>query len=785
MTVLITVLSLSGLSCGDSETSDDDSTSADSDDDDDTEFDDDDFAADDDLDDDDNDTSDDDSDDDDTFDDDTVDDDDDDGQSLPLTCEDGGIFHNGDVTIRQLAHYWFGQDDTAMVYRPQDGRIYIAAATSREVMLYSRSADAAAEEAWQAQFVDCMAKYPDMAVDADGYLHIVYADIWNDTVAYATNRTDNGGWIKEVVDTVGPLGDLPDTSYSPSDTRPLRLALDSQGRAHVVYNHWDTGEFRHAERTAPGVWAIETIQFPGEFLGEELYYGMRAEIAVDANDRVHVVYYYWYAGAWEYYDYGFYAVKSDSEWEISVLRSLFKHGIEQSHFAVLTKDPDGDVVVTFVDDKGRLWTARSVDGKVEYEPFATFKGSTYRLLYDSVGEQHLFHLGGTLSHYTYDGNEWVKESVDVDSSAAYGASILMTPDDKIHYVAQGKFDAYYASNQSGEWENLVVHGKIGRTGSPVIALDGSTPHLVFQRGSEVVHWTLEDGKPVERIIADFGNPYYTFSVGPRALGVDAGGVVHLVYVELEQNSPYEPELTYATFKNGEWNVTKFGIDGLRNFLRAQLILDDADKVHIVTPAYGNGEASIAVIEKDAGEWVAHTTPFDGGNNRLSMAYDAQGTLHIVSGEQHTTPEKRGIFHTSNESGAWETAEKDAVVTGDDIDLVADIAADSTGLMHIAYNAERGPVYVASGTTGRWSAEEIEGRCSSPRIAIEADDTMHVLCDGGPMRLSTKNDSDVWESVVLDPVGVSGSSLNFAFDPSGAAQVAYIASNGVYYLTAPR
>lgn len=84
-----------------------------------------------------------------------------------------------------------------------------------------------------------------LALDATGQARITYFDAAAGDLLYAA--WDGSAWQSETVDSVGDVG------------RTSSLSLDAGGTPHVAYFDATNGDLKFASRTAPGVWAVSTV----------------------------------------------------------------------------------------------------------------------------------------------------------------------------------------------------------------------------------------------------------------------------------------------------------------------------------------------------------------------------------------------------------------------------------------------------------------------------------------------------------------------------------------------
>jgi hypothetical protein len=117
----------------------------------------------------------------------------------------------------------------------------------------------------------------EIAVDADGGVHIAYRDAGAGDLRYA-HRDAGGTWTIDMVDGDGDTG------------QDASIAIDAANGVHIAYSDFTSHDQRYAYRPAGGVWSTETIDTPGRASG-------RASIAVDAWGGVHIAYTFAHEGS--------------------------------------------------------------------------------------------------------------------------------------------------------------------------------------------------------------------------------------------------------------------------------------------------------------------------------------------------------------------------------------------------------------------------------------------------------------------------------------------------------
>ncbi len=107
-----------------------------------------------------------------------------------------------------------------------------------------------------------------IAIDKQNKIHIAYYDWSGQYVKYATNSS--GAWITTTITSVGTSG------YS------LSLVLDSNNKAHIISTGQPRGLFYSTD--ASGSWVTTTIDSTSYFVG------LGSALAIDVNNNLHVCY---------------------------------------------------------------------------------------------------------------------------------------------------------------------------------------------------------------------------------------------------------------------------------------------------------------------------------------------------------------------------------------------------------------------------------------------------------------------------------------------------------------
>ncbi|MCB9475376.1 MAG: hypothetical protein H6685_00780 [Deltaproteobacteria bacterium] len=729
---------LGAVSCGGGDDDDDDASG-------------DDVPDDDSLDDDagDDDTADDDVGDDDTDgnDDDTTDDD----HDLPLSCDEGGVFTDGDVTIRRLAGATPGQNGLAMAYRPQDDRVYIAATSSRELMLYSRPADAASEGPWDKLMIDCMAADPDMVIDTDGYFHIVYGDLWTNELVYATNR---GGWTKEVIEYVGSFEDAPLAESSHSFSHAA-ITTDDEGAPHVVYHRIDSGQAAYAKRDESG-WVVESIDEPRSINNVFYIFGVLPDVEVDADGRVHVMYY----GQGDIQvDEPFltrrfiHQYQENGEWVWEQVPALLNPTADFSDTAALTRDESGKIFVAFRDDD-ELTIGAWDNGNWKFEKPADFPAVMGPVAI-AVGAD-----GDVQVIFVDDENLYFSRQIDGEWDSA---ELVATLDEPVEFpslavdtagtahFAVYQDELYVGSNKSTATTLIVpvTQWMEGRTGS--ILTIGDEVHAVYQDGRKIVHWALIDGKVETRTIDQWSDPDLEFNADPRSLYADSDGTLHFVY-SLSESIP--EDFRYAIFKDQTWSVTSHTVpDASELGIPTILGIDDNNHVVVIEADYDPDPSLIKILYFSDSGISINTASTQWVFSQTGITATSDGAIHLFYDRSSD------ILHLTNADSSWIDAAEDPIQEDDERTNFPDALASTNDTLNITYcGGENGSLLTfVTGVTGNWNIETILGgtvACRFPSLALDTNDHAHIVLyqTEDDNFVSFSNESGEWAFTILDHAG---------------------------------
>ncbi|MFH1228674.1 MAG: DUF2341 domain-containing protein [Planctomycetota bacterium] len=245
-------------------------------------------------------------------------------------------------------------------------------------------------------------------VDSNNKVHIVYYDIYNGDLKYATNASCE--WVKAVIDGV-----------STDAGEYAALALDSNNKAHISYYDKSNAHLKYATN-ASGSWQLSTIDAIDSV-------GFHTAIAIDSNGKAHI----------SYFD--------------SVLSSL-KYITNKS----------GQWAVTVIDSAGYtgLFTAIAIDRN----------NKAHIGYYDQTAGDLRYATNSLAAVLTDGSADWRTFTVDSTGDVGYYPSIAADTGNYAHisYYDRTNGDLKHAANTSGSWQHTSIDsvGDVGKCSGLVI-----------------------------------------------------------------------------------------------------------------------------------------------------------------------------------------------------------------------------------------------------------------------------------------------------------------------------
>jgi hypothetical protein len=254
------------------------------------------------------------------------------------------------------------------------------------------------------------------------------------------------------------------------------LALDRNENVHIAYaNRGTVGGITYSVKTSEG-WSQEVIA-AGQYSISSI------SLALDSNDQPHIV-----------YSHGFslmHAAKLGGNWTFETIytsssiysfspgladKGLAIDGENNLHIVFSSGYPDYDVM--YATNRSGIWESSTIDN-------SGYIVDDYSLSVDSVGQPHVtyecYSSSGECDGLKYAANASGIWSTSVLDYYAFGASLAIDKDNRLHisYIKGGELR--YMNDRLGFWQNIVIDMISPVTyNNSTIATDATTSaHIVY------------------------------------------------------------------------------------------------------------------------------------------------------------------------------------------------------------------------------------------------------------------------------------------------------------------
>ena len=331
--------------------------------------------------------------------------------------------------------------------------------------------------------------------------------------------------------------------YTPGQSGDYNsIAVDSNDKVHIVFYRNDNSNLYHATN-ASGSWVISSIETNNNV-------GKYCSLAIDSNDGLHVSYQYNTGNALKYA----YKASGSSTWSR-----------------------------TTVDGTGGKFTSIAVDSNDK--PHIAYRDS-----------------GGDVGYAEKTGSSWTYGTVQTAGDIA-STSIAIDSDDHIHiaYYDSSNDDMYHLTDTSGSWVRTFVEdiGWNAAGMSTDIAIDPTTdqPGISYLDASATaLGYTYYTGSTWSSAVVENGGDYGRFN----SIAYDSLGNVHISH---ERNSA--DDLYYTSDKTGSWVST--AIDTTNSVgLHTAIAVDSNDDIHIAYRLNTGYDVRHATVQGYKTESVART-----------------------------------------------------------------------------------------------------------------------------------------------------------------------------------
>lgn len=603
---------------------------------------------------------------------------------------------------------------------------------------------------WRYETVDDSARvgyWPTLVLDGNGYPHIAYYDVENNAVKYAYK--DGSGWHVETVDTRSGL-----------EPCHVGFDLDSQGRPHLAYSVWlgnwsGRYDLLYAYNDGTG-WSFETAV--------EDYDGTWVSLAVDSNNRPHVVYERDSDSAFMH------AYRDGSTWTAEQISSqepqkpsIAIDSNDRMHVSYSTYDySDREYDLWYAYYDGSNWITQTV------EATAYSEGKHHDIAVDQNGRPYIAyrHVGGfgySEVRVAYkEGDSWNIQRLSGMTTDPEYISIAATPAGQLHISLHDYGDGtltYITGTAGGNWKDETVDqaGNVGTYTS--LAMDSQGyPHIGYHRISyRDAKYAYQDGKDwhVETVYDQNVSGEYT------SLALDSNDRPHMVFA-YHTSLYYPPNLYYAYRGATGWITETIGSTGYEN----DIAVDGQGYPHVSFRDVTNFDLLYAY--KDASGWHIETVDNSGNvGKESSIALDQNGYPHI----SYINWDNLDVKYAYKDASGWHIETVDPRWGYDTA-----IALDGSGRPHVAYYTGNDLVYAYRDASGwiTWTVDSFGDIGNYVSIALDRNGYPHISyydVDNKDLKYAYK-DAEGWHIERVHAEGDVGQYTSIGVDADGLPHISY-------------
>jgi Mg-chelatase subunit ChlD len=274
------------------------------------------------------------------------------------------------------------------------------------------------------------------------------------------------------------------------------------------------------------------------------------------------------------------------------------------------------------------WTGSSWQNETVY--VAGYVSWEADMALDSKDNPHIAYRGEGIRSVEYvyhDGNNWIKEIVDVTPSPNTYWLIAMSIDNEdnphVSYHDYGDGDLRYAKRVSGSW-NVEIVDSTGRVGDKSsIAVDSNNyPHITYiDETNEDLKYAYYDGTRwiLNKVDSIGGDPTWSSIV------LDDSNHPHIAYYHYLGNQ--YGQLRYARWDGSTWNFETIESIGSLN-CQMSIELDSKHNPHI-SYRFNQGQHCLKYAKRIGNSWSIETVDMDYMNGKWnSLALDYNDFPHI-------------------------------------------------------------------------------------------------------------------------------------------------------------
>ncbi|MGW8250462.1 MAG: hypothetical protein ACWGO1_07450, partial [Anaerolineales bacterium] len=449
---------------------------------------------------------------------------------------------------------------------------------------------------WQVSCADCPRQFTEstdrmLRLDSQGRPHLAYG---RDHLYYAWY--DGSGWHSEAVDASFRVGIF------------ASLALDATDLPHISYYDEHNGDLKYAFKDAAG-WHIHSLTDAGA-----------GATSLGVNSSGYAQISYWYASSLHY------AFQDASGWHFEQADAALNTGQRSS----LALDSSGDPHISYLDKANSapkyarcswgVWNIQTVD-------IQDSAGEYSSIALDAEGHAHIsysYYKGGIppnrdLRYAHWDGNQWIKETVDTAEAGGQFNSIALDEAGIPHISHYDGAHLRYAYKAGSDWitTTLDSNGNVGAYSSIAVDSDGWA-HIGYYQSVDFnfgqnIRYIRQNVSGWQSQLVDNGSSTGAYT----SLDLDERGFAHISY----QDVTYE-DLKYAYQDVNGWHVQTLDWAGEVGGCTS-LALDPGEDPHIGYHDFDNKK--LKYTYRDSSGW--HTSVVDASSNvgcQASLALDSNG-----------------------------------------------------------------------------------------------------------------------------------------------------------------
>lgn len=472
-----------------------------------------------------------------------------------------------------------------------------------------------------------------LALDRNGKPHVVFNTDSGSDVRYSSRESD--GWHSGAI----ALG-----FYTEPNGGDVALALYPNGDPYIIANidSWDNW-YHHrfhqvvSAKRVDGVWTFQVENYNGAVAP--------VAIAIDAKGTAYLA--NAQGGATTYRTDPEGSAETVDAWTgqpLALALALDDQG--QPHFGEMLDATDLPDMLNHIKKQGGQWAEEVVDraSDVGQSPALAIDKN------DHPGVSYHDGLTAAVKLTRWNGTSWKSEQVEPSIAAASGTSLQFDGGNnpRVGYLAYFSSDdawrVRYATKSSGAWSRTNVetlahwNPQEGNHIALQLVAQGGEPRLAYQKpGSDApVRYAAPPLETNHEAVAENGYPGYTVS-----LGLDHAGQPHVLFAD-----PVADRFYYASRTGAGWQTSVVGSgDGVGAF--SDLAIDAADAAHICYSSDTSGSMGLRYARLVGGQWQTELVDSAGGEY-CSIALDSAGHPHI----SYFAPVSGALKYASWSSSGW-------------------------------------------------------------------------------------------------------------------------------------